>query len=97
MATTADFDRLAQEIRDNDETTFTFQEAQGWSGELGLSEARPSLVIQNLKARGLTMVERRVPKRIRTLGSNPHDRWQASPTHGGGGGSSISGIAGAEG
>ena len=86
------FDQLAQEIRENDQTTFTFSQAQAWSEELGFSSERPSVVISELKARGLMMVERNPPKRIRTISSNPHDRWQASPTHGGGGGSSIYGM-----
>jgi len=91
------FDRLAQEVRDNDRQTFTFSEAQGWAEELGYSAERPSEVIKALKSRGLQMVERHPPKTFRTLNSNPHDRWIVSKTHGGGGGSSITGMAGYEG
>lgn len=91
------FDRIVQEIRDNDCETFTFPQAQEWAEELGFSVERPSEVVKALKARGLTMVARQPPKKFRTLSSNPHDRWQASPSHGGGGGSSIGGMAGSEG
>lgn len=93
----ANFDRIAAEIREDEITTFTFQQAQEWAEELGFSRERPSAVIQELKRRGLIMVERQPPRRVRTIGSNPHDRWQASPSHGGGGGSSIGGMAGQEG
>lgn len=91
------FERLVQEIIDNDRRTFTFSEAQVWSEELGYSQERPSEVIKALKARGLQMVERQPPKNFRTLSSNPHDRWIVSKTHGGGGGASINGMAGQEG
>lgn len=94
---TARLDALAREIRDNDETSFTFAQAKEWSEELGYSAERPSVLIAGLKARGLTMVERLPPRKFRTLGSNPHDRWQACPSHGGGGGSSINGMAGTAG
>lgn len=91
------FDRIAQELRDNEETTFTFQQAQEWARELGFNDDRPSSVIVALRGRGFTMTERRPPRKFRTLSSNPHDRWQACPSHGGGGGSSISGMAGTAG
>ena len=92
-------DIIAQFLRDNEQTTFTFAEAQEWSVENGWSEERPSNVIQGLSRRGFKMVERLLPKRIRTLSSNPHDRWSdpGSKTHGGGGGSAIVGMAGQEG
>lgn len=92
-----EFDRIAKEIREDDLDTFTFQQAQDWSEELGLSAERPSMVIKALTERGLVMVQRQPPRKFRTLGSNPHDRWQACPSHGGGGGSSINGMAGFEG
>lgn len=87
-------DRIAQELREDEETTFTFQQAQGWAVELGFSEERPSSVIAAMRLRGFTMSERKPPRKFRTISSNPHDRWQASPTHGGAGGSSIEGLAG---
>ena len=93
----AAFDRICQELADDEITTFTFAQAQEWSDELGFSAERPSVIIQQLKARGLIMVERQPPRRIRTISSNPHDRWQACPSHGGGGGTSINGMAGQEG
>ena len=85
--------QLAKQIRDDDLETFTFAQAQEWSEEMGFSRERPSVVIKGLKEAGLTMVERLVAKKFRTLGDNPHDRWQASPTHGGGGGPAINGMA----
>jgi hypothetical protein len=90
----AHFDRIAREIREDDLETFTFAEAQGWAKELGFSVERPSSVIQALEARGLKKVERQPPRKFRTLGSNPHDRWQACPSHGGGAGDSMIGMAG---
>lgn len=92
MATTADFDRLAQDVRDNDGTTFTFAEATAWGKELG--NTHQSIVIRELVSRGLTMTERQPPKVVAGYTRNPHDRWQACPSHGGGGGTSIVGIAG---
>ena len=91
----AKLDEIAQFLADEERTTFTFAEAAEWCSEYKIgNQERPSLVIQGLTARGFTKVERNPPKRFRTLSSNPHDRWQASPTHGGGGGTSIVGIAG---
>jgi len=90
-------DTLARELKEDEVTSFTFKQAQAWSDELGWTAIRPSIVIAGLKERGFTMVERMVEKKIRTMNSNPHDRWQASPSHGGGGGSSIGGMAGREG
>lgn len=91
----AKLDEIAAFIRAMDREVFTFAEAAEWCDEYSIGNAaRPSLVIQGLRTRGITMVERLPPRKFRTLSSNPHDRWQASPTHGGGGGTSIVGIAG---
>jgi hypothetical protein len=90
-------DIIACELSENDRKEFTFAEAQGFCVEHGIgNESRPSLVIQGLKARGFVMVERLPPRRFRTLSSNSHDRWEVSKCHGGGGGSSIFSMAGAE-
>lgn len=49
---------------------------------------------------GLRFRERPTVRRIRTLGSNPHDRWfgpGSSSTHGGSGWEQITGFAGRDG
>lgn len=102
MSNEATLDLIAQqELCDNGRSSFTFEEAAAWCIEYSIgNEARPSLVIQGLQKRGFTKTERISERSFRTIGSNPHDRWHgpgACRTHGGGGGSSINGIAGAEG
>lgn len=92
MANAADFDRIAQEVRDNDLDTFTFAEATAWGKEL--RNTHQGIVIAELKRRGLKMTERLVPREVRGVNSNPNTRWTACPSHGGGGGTSIEGIAG---
>lgn len=90
-------DCIAEFLYDEDRKTFTFKDAQDWSKENGWNVERPSLCIQGLKARGFLMVERDVVRSIRTLGSNPHDRWYgpgSCKTFGGAGGSSIMNMAG---
>lgn len=90
-------DRICAELEGDERTVFTFAEAQKWAAEYGFSEERPAPIIQGLKARKMKMTERLPPRRVRTIGSNPHDRWQACPSHGGGGGPAISGMAGTAG
>lgn len=90
-------DALAKDLHDDEVTSFTFKQACDWSEECGWTSIRPSIVILGLKARGFTMIERGVIKNHRTMNSNPHDRWIASPSHGGSGSSSIHGLAGREG
>jgi len=79
---------------DNDETEYDF-------GDLNCLNARMGIRIQDLKAElaewGLTLKHRAFEHEIRGFTSNNHDRWYgkgASPTHGGGGGDSIVGMAG---
>ena len=91
-------DKLAAFLREDEQQTFTFQEAQAWSDELGWSSIRPSLVIQGLKERGFIMTERPTFKKVAGFKRNDNaDRWTVCPSHGGGGGSSIDGMAGREG
>lgn len=89
---------FGEELLDNDRLTFTFAEAEVLAGELGYSAATP--VIRALKAIGFSMEERKPECRVRTISSNPHDRWYgrgSSPTHGGSGWEQIGGFAGQEG
>lgn len=89
---------LAEEILDNERTTFTFEEAETLALELGYALATP--VIRALKALGLGMEERLPVKACRTFHSNSHDRWSGKgscPTHGGSGWQQIAGFAGDEG
>ncbi len=49
---------------------------------------------RELEGYGLKLKQRPRDQEVRGFTSNPNDRWQASPTHGGGGGDAIVGIAG---
>ena len=51
------------------------------------------IIRKELEAYGLKLAKRGVERHIRTFSTNPNDRWQACPSHGGGGGSSIQGYA----
>ena len=50
-----------------------------------------------LESYGLKYQERSQCKAYRTVGSNPNDRWQAYPSHGGSGWEQVCGFAGKEG
>jgi len=59
-----------------------------------------SVIREELEAYGLKFQGRPNVRRIRTLSSNPHDRWYgpgSSPTHGGSGWEQVTGFAGQEG
>ena len=47
-----------------------------------------------LEGYGLRFVERPQVKRVRTVSSNPHDRWHGNPCGGGSGWEQITGFAG---
>ncbi len=89
---------LGEELLDNERTSFTFAEAEALANALGYSVATP--VIRSLKAIGFSMDERKPERRVRTVSSNPHDRWHgpgSCASHGGSGWEQISGFAGQEG
>jgi len=88
-------DSIVSEMNGNEVTVFTFAQAQQWAEEYGFNRERPVPIIQGLKARGMTMTERQVPRKVAGFSRNDNaDRWTVCPSHGGGGGSSIVGIAG---
>lgn len=81
----------------NDETSFTFKEAEALAAE---AEIHVSTVVLRLKGRGLDYVGREVPKKVRGFNTSSHDRWYgpgSCPTSGGSGWELISGFAGQEG
>jgi hypothetical protein len=89
---------LGEELLDNERMSFTFAEAEALADALGYSTATP--VIRALKTIGFAMDERKPERRVRTVSSNPHDRWHgpgSSPTYGGSGWEQINGFAGDEG
>lgn len=54
------------------------------------------LIKKDLLSYGLTFRTRPTPRRIRTIGSNPHDRWHglgSCPTHGGSGWEQVQGFS----
>ena len=90
-------DLFRDELLEDDRTSFTFAEAEKLAGELGFSVA--SVVIQGLKARGFTMVERQPDRQVRGFRSNNHNRYcdPTNKTHGGSGWEQITGFAGQNG
>lgn len=84
---------ILDEMNGNGDEMFTFVQAQQWAKEYGFNVERPAPIIQGLTARGKRMTERKPPRQVAGYTRNPHDRWQACPSHGGGG-SSIVGLAG---
>lgn len=82
---------------DDDRDTFSFDEATELATALEL--AVPT-AIRQLKAYGLSMVERPVARRVRGFTTSSHDRWfgpGSSRTHGGSGYEQIAGFSGQEG
>jgi len=77
-------------IRD-DERPYTIAEVE----ELAFWTRKTPLALNRiLKAAGLVPQGQGHEQRVRTVNDNPNDRWQACPSHGGGGGSSLEGFAG---
>lgn len=94
QAITTEITSLVEDLLDNDETEAPWHLLDAIAAELGCATYA---VIQEAKTQGLTVGPRGVAKRVRTISSNSHDRWQASPTHGGTGWQQVSGFAGDEG
>ncbi len=86
-------DEFAEFLADDDRTTFTH-------ADLACLNARTNIRTADLKKAleeyGLTQARRRVEREVRGFSANSHDRWHGKgscPTHGGGGGGSIVGMA----
>jgi hypothetical protein len=87
---------LVEDLLDNDETTAPWVVLDEIAKELGCATYA---VIAEARKQGLTVGERGVPRKVRTISSNSHDRWSgpgSCPTHGGSGYEQISGFAGEE-
>lgn len=88
-------ERILSEMNDNGDEVFTFVQAQQWAAEYGFNVELPAPIIRGLKAKGKRMTERTAPRKVAGFSRNDNaDRWTVCPSHGGGGGSSIVGIAG---
>lgn len=88
---------FVEEKTDNDETNFSFEEAEAVAEESGI---HVSSVVQAVKGYGLTMMERPVEKRVRGFRTSSNDRFfgpGSSPMHGGSGAEQINGFAGQKG
>lgn len=79
------------EYIEDDERPYTIKEVV----ELGYwLKATPLALNRILKEYGLTGQGQGHEHAIRTVNDNPNTRWTSCPTHGGGGGDSLIGIAG---
>lgn len=94
QAITAEVAALVEDLLDAGETEAPWHLCDAIAEELGCATYA---IIQEAKRQGLSVGKRGVAKRVRTISSNPHDRWSASPTHGGSGWQQVSGFAGDEG
>jgi len=61
-----------------------------------LSRSRRAIRAE-LEEYGLQFIERATPRKFRTVGDNPHNRWEGNPCGGGSGWEQITGFAGREG
>ena len=93
-AATAKIAELVDECLANDETTVPFGTLLNMSEEMGVNLA---VMVGLARNAGLSIGPREVPKAIRGFKANSHDRWSASPCHGGSGWQQINGFAGQKG
>lgn len=84
-------DGFVEFIYDNEESEFDHFDIQCLNARLG---STAHAIRKTLEGYGLRLKHRSKESSFRTFGSNPHDRFIAYPSHGGGGGSSIVGLAG---
>ncbi len=98
LAKTAEaVDTFANELLEDDRTSFDFKEATGVADDVGI---HVSTVIKLLKEHGFTYEERPVEKPVRGYKTSSNDRWigpGSSKTHGGSGHEQIAGWAGQKG
>ena len=86
---------ILAEMNGNGDEVFTFAQAQQWAAEYGFNVELPAPIIRGLKAKGKKMTERQPPRKVAGFTRNDNaDRWTVCPSHGGGGGPSIEGMAG---
>ena len=88
---------FATELLEDERTSFTFEEAEALSDEVGV---HAYVVVRELKAVGFEMEPRVSERRVRGFNTSSHDRWYgpgSCPTHGGSGWVQITGFATVEG
>lgn len=76
---------------DEERTTFTTPELVALATRTGIHN---TTLHRMLEDKGFKLVGRTPERTFATFGTNQHDRWINSGTHGGGGGDSIIGFAG---
>jgi hypothetical protein len=87
---------LVEDLLGDDETTAPWASLDEIAKDIGCATYA---VIQEARKQGLTVGERGVPRKVRTISSNSHDRWSgpgSCATHGGSGYEQIAGFAGEE-
>lgn len=82
---------FCEHLADEERTTFTTPELVALATRTGTYNTTLRMV---LESKGLTLVGIVRERSFATFGTNQHDRWINSGTHGGGGGDSITGFAG---
>ena len=86
---------FAQELEEDEQTEFSFDEALVLSKLLGFEVATPA--IRALTGLGFKMRARAIPKPVRGFKTSSNDRWYgpgSDKTHGGSGEASIQGFVG---
>ena len=78
-------------LTEDERTTFKTAELVALAARTGVYN---TTLRQLLESKGLKLIGRTPERTFATFGTNQHDRWVGSGTHGGGGGDSIIGIAG---
>ena len=84
---------FAEFLADDDRTTFTHADLACLNARTGIRTADLRAALEEY---GFTQERRRVERETRGFSANSHDRWHGKgscPTHGGGGGGSIIGMA----
>lgn len=85
-----DVDTFAEYLLDDERTEFTHHEMACVNTRTGIPVGQ---IRQTLESYGFSLKRREREQNFRGFKSNPHDRWSAYPSHGGGGGGSIVGMA----
>lgn len=85
----ASVEAFAEFVIDNDDEEFDHWDLQCLNSRLGVAACT---IRKALEGYGLKLKLRAKERSFRGFTSNPHDRWSAYPSHGGGGGGSIVGM-----
>lgn len=87
----ASVDNFVEFLSDDERITFTTVELVALAARTRIFN---TTLRHLLEGKGLELVGRSPERSFATFGTNQHDRWVNSGTHGGGGGDSITGFAG---